>query len=45
MSITAMLMLSAITLRDPLIAHVALDTLEMEHRAPVNSRGQCIFNT
>ena len=28
-------MLSVITLRDPVIAHAALDTLEIEHDAPV----------
>ena len=33
---TVMSKLSVITLRDPLIAHAALDTLEMEHHAPVN---------
>ena len=33
-------MLSVITLRDPLIAHAALDTLEMEHHAPVNHHVQ-----
>ena len=33
--ITVMSKLSVITLRDPLIAHAALDTLEMEHHAPV----------
>ena len=35
-SITVMPMLSVITLRDLITAHAALDTLEMEHRAPVN---------
>ena len=28
-------MLSVVTLRDLIIAHAALDTLEMEHHAPV----------
>ena len=39
---TVMPLLSVITLRDPLIAHAALDTyaLEMEHHAPVNHHGQ-----
>ena len=35
-SITVTPMLSVITLRDPLTVHAALDTLEMEHHAPVN---------
>ena len=35
-SITVMPMLSAITLRGLITAHVALDTLEMEHHASVN---------
>ena len=34
-SITVMPMLSVITLRDRITAHAALDTLEMEHHAPV----------
>ena len=34
-SMNVMPMPSAITLRDLLTAHVALDTLEMEHRAMV----------
>ena len=34
-SITVMPMLSVVTLRDLIIAHAALDTLEMEHHAPV----------
>ena len=34
-SITVMPMLSVITLRDLITAHVALDTLEMEHHAMV----------
>ena len=33
-------MLSVITLRDPLIAHAVLDTLEMEHHAAVNHHVQ-----
>ena len=33
--ITMMPMLSVIILRDPIIAHAALDTLEIEHDAPV----------
>ena len=33
-------LLPVITLRDPLIAHAALDTLEMEHHAPVNHHVQ-----
>ena len=37
---TVMPLLSVITLRDPLIAHAALDTLEMEHHAPVNHHVQ-----
>ena len=38
---TVMSKLSVITLRDPLIAHAAPDTLEMEHHAPVNHQVQC----
>ena len=34
-SLTVMSMLSVITLRDLITAHVALDTLEMEHHAMV----------
>ena len=34
-SITVMPMLSVVTLRDLITAHAALDTLEMEHHAPV----------
>ena len=36
--------LSVITLKDPLIAHAAPDTLEMEHHAPVNHQVQCNKN-
>ena len=36
-------MLSVITLRDLINARVALGTMEMEHLAPVNYHGQCIF--
>ena len=42
-SITVMPMLSVITRRDLLIAHAALDTLEMEHHAPVNHNVQHAF--
>ena len=35
-SITVIPMLSVITPRDRITAHVVLDTLEMEHHAPVN---------
>ena len=42
-SITVMTMLSVITLRDLINARVALGTMEMEHLAPVNYHGQCIF--
>ena len=35
-SITVMLMLSVITLRDLITAHAAPDTQEMEHHAVVN---------
>ena len=42
--ITVMSKLSVITLKDPLIAHVAPDTLEMEHHAPVNHHVQCNNN-
>ena len=31
-------MLSVITLMDRITAHAALDTLEMEHHAPVNHK-------
>ena len=41
---TVMSKLSVITLRDPLIAHAAPDTLEMEHHAPVNHHVQCNKN-
>ena len=34
-SIHVMPMLSALALRDPITAHAALDTLEMEHHAMV----------
>ena len=44
MPVTVMPMLSAITLRDRITAHVALDTLEMEHCAPVNHHVQCNKN-
>ena len=36
--ITAMSMLSVTTLMDRITAHAALDTLEMEHHAPVNHK-------
>ena len=38
-SITVMQMLSVIKLMDVITAHVALDTLEMEHHAPVDYQG------
>ena len=38
-----MSMLSAITLRDPLTAHAALDTLEIKHHAKVNYQAKCIL--
>ena len=43
MSITVMQMLSVIILMDITTAHAALDILEMEHHAPVNYQGICIF--
>ena len=42
-SITAMSMLSVITLRDLTTALVSLDTQEMEHHAPVKHQAKCIF--
>ena len=36
--ITVMSMLSVITLMDLITAHAALDTLKMEHHAPVNHK-------
>ena len=41
-SITVMPMLSVVTLMDPLTASAVQDTLEMEHRAPVNHHVQFI---
>ena len=38
-SITVMQMLSVIKLMDVITAHAALDTLEMEHHAPVDYQG------